>query len=431
LFELYDLAHDPAERKNLAGQEPERLRALRELVYGWLDSVGDTPDTTSVSTGTSEQAWQRALSLGRLGDRRAVALTSELLLNRQAPSALRVEAGQILAKLADPSSVPALLTGLSTEPPAVAGEAAIALGRLYDDRARPRLRELMHVEDPYLRARAAVSLGRLRDTHAVPALIDALWVAPTQYEREEAVRWLGRLRDRRAIEPLLSLLSEFSLRYLLAVALGQIGGQSGDTRAYQALVGMLDWESRTNIRDEVVRGLGLLGDTRAVPVLLSILEHEPALTNTAESLVRLGALTSGQLGGVDVGKKTKGTTGLAHCEEGPWFHDWEFAQRTNCTSTGARVQLTLPLPREHASRSTRLELIVRAKRSDGAEPAECTAQLGGASLGVLPLDGEYRELRLEVAQKPVRGAALPLVLSCPAGMLLTLDHALLLPRTGS
>jgi len=428
LFELYDLAHDPQERKNLAGQEPERLRAQRELVYGWLDSIGDRPDDTGAAASTGEQAWLRALSLGRLGDRRAVAPTCELLLNRQAPSALRAEAGQILAKLADPSSVPALLSGLSTEPPTVAAEAAIALGRLYDDRARPQLRELMHVEDPYLRARAAVSLGRLRDTHAVPALIDALWVAPTLYEREEAVRWLGRLRDPRAIEPLLSLLSEFNLRYLLAVALGQIGGQSGDTRAYQALVGMLDWESRTNIRDEVVRGLGLLGDARAVPALLAILDGEPALKNTAESLVRLGALTSGQLGGVDVGDKTRPSTGLAGCAEGPLFHDWDYLERTRCTSTGPRVQLLLPLPRAKVA-TTGLVLIVRGKRADAAEPALCELSLAGAALGTLRSDAEYREQRFEVASSSVHGPALPLVISCPdATARLTLDHALLVAR---
>jgi arylsulfatase A-like enzyme len=429
LYELYDLKLDPQERRNLAGQQPERLRSQRELVYAWLDSIGDTSAATSAQGSTGEQAWRRALELGRLGDRRAAAPTSELLLNPAAPTALRVEAGQILAKLADPSSVPALLAGLSTTPKLVAAEAAIALGRLYDESARPALRELMHVEDPYLRARAAVSLGRLRDTHAVPALIDALWVAPTQYEREEAVRWLGRLRDPRAIEPLLSLLSEFSLRYLLAVALGQIGGQSGDTRAYQALVGMLDWESRTNIRDEVVRGLGLLGDKRAVPILLATLEQEPALKNTAESLIRLGALTTGELGGVDLNKKTKASTGLAHCEEGPLFHDWDYLERTRCTSTGPRVQLSLPVPRALTSARPELLLIVRAKRADGGEPVECTTQLADQRLDALRVDGEYREQRFEVALERIRGAAVSLVFSCPGASLVTLDHALLLSRS--
>lgn len=426
LYELYDLSKDPQERKNLAGQEPERLRSQRELVYAWLDSIGDAPPASGGSAANGEPAFRRALELGRLGDRRAVAPTCALLLDPKAPTELRVEAGQILAKLADPSSVPSLIAGLSTEPKRVAAEAAIALGRLYDDRARPALRELMHVEDPYLRARAAVSLGRLHDTHAVPALIDALWVAPTQYEREEAVRWLGRLRDPRAIEPLLSLLSEFSLRYLLAVALGQIGGQSGDTRAYEALVGMLDWESRTNIRDEVVRGLGLLGDPRAIPVLLATLAREPGLKNTAESLVRLGALKSGQLGGVDLNKKTKPATGLAHCQEGPFFHDWDYLARTHCTSTGPKVELPLALPRGGAS-TTGAVLIVHGKRADSAEPISCTLTISDVQLGTLNSDGEFREQRFELPTKLAHGQNLELGIVCPSATArLTLDHALLL-----
>jgi arylsulfatase A-like enzyme len=427
LFELYDLAADPSERRNLAGQKPEQLGTLRDLVYAWLDSI-DGRAQPGASDEEGERAWQRALQLGRLGDRRAVAPTSALLLELRAPIALRIEAGQNLAKLADPSSVPALLAGLRTTPPEVAAEAAIALGRLYDDRARPALLQLMHVEDPYLRARAAVSLGRLRDTAAVPALIDALWVAPTQYEREEAVRWLGRLRDPRAIEPLLSLLPEFGLRYLLAVALGQIGGQSGDTRAYDALVNMLEWESRTNIRDEVVRGLGLLGDPRAIPVLLRVLVQEPALKNTAESLVRLGALRTGQLGGVDVGKRTKGMTGLAQCREGPLFHDWDYLERTECTSTGPRVQLSLPLPVARRSGSHPDLLIVRARRRDAADALTCDVQVGRASLGTLRLEGEYREQRFGLEPGLLAGRAITLVVSCSEqAARFALDHALLAP----
>ncbi|MDB4977040.1 MAG: hypothetical protein JWN48_5381 [Myxococcaceae bacterium] len=437
LFELYDLAKDPQERRNLAGQEPTRLAALRHDVYGWLDSIDAASvdgapvaadGGTTASRGgerSSDNGWQRALDLGRLGDRRAVGPSSALLLDRNAPDEPRIEAGQILAKLADPSSVPSLLAGLKTEPPRVAAEAAIALGRLYDERARPALLKLMHVEDPYLRARAAVSLGRLRDPAAVPALIDALWVAPTQYEREEAVRWLGRIGDPRAVEPLLSLLPEFGLRYLLAVALGQIG----DPRAYGALVDMLEWESRTNIRDEVVRGLGLLGDPRAIDVLVDTLVREPSLKNTAESLIRLGALSRGALGGVDVAPKTRGMTGLSRCEEGPLRHDWDYLQRTFCVTSGARAQLQLPLPRAASHWKEGASLIVRARRTDATEPASCALALSGRVLEPLAIDGEFHDQRIEVPAELLRGSQLVLTSTCRApAVRFALDHALLAPR---
>ncbi|MDB4990297.1 MAG: hypothetical protein JWN04_5475 [Myxococcaceae bacterium] len=425
LFELYDLAHDPHERRNLAGQQPERLAQLRALVYGWLDGIDAASSDGASGVEGGNAAWQRALHLGRLGDRRAVAPTCELLLDLAAPTAFRLEAGQILAKLADPSSVPALLAGLHTEPALVAAEAAIALGRLYDDRARDALLKLMHVEDPHLRARAAVSLGRLRDPAAVPALIDALWVAPTQYEREEAVRWLGRIRDPRAVEPLLSLLPEFGLRYLLAVALGQIG----DARAYDTLVDMLRWESRTNIRDEVVRGLGLLGDARATRALLPALDDEPALKNTAESLIRLGALERAELGGVDVARHTQGMSGLGHCEEGPLFHDWDYLQRTFCVSSGPRAALTLPLPSAIARSASGVRLLLRVRRSDAADSSACAAELAGRSLGALPLDGEFRDLRFDVPTELLTNAPLVLTLSCSDPTVrFAIDHALIVPK---
>jgi arylsulfatase A-like enzyme/HEAT repeat protein len=420
LYELYDLENDPAERRNLAGDRPELLTELRGHVYGWLDSL-----ESQHAPANEEQGYARALRLGRLGDRRAVEPMSALLLDRSAPDGERAEAGQLLAKLADEASIPALLSGLETEPKSVAAEAAIALGRMYDDRARNALLALMRVEDPHLRARAAVSLGRLRDRAAVPALIDALWVAPTQYEREEAVRWLGRLRDPVAVEPLLSLLPEFGLRYLLAVALGQIG----DVRAYGALVGMLEWESRTNIRDEVVRGLGLLGDVRAIPKLVELYDREPELHNSGESLVRLGAHARGDIGGIDIAPRTTGMSGLGDCQSGPLLHDWDYTARTHCTSQRARVQLALPLP---ASRTSwpGAQLMLRARRRDAPEATDCDATLGGEPLPNARFDGQYRELRWELRKEQLANALVQLTLQCDdKGTRLELDHALIVPRT--
>ncbi len=392
LFELYDLARDPHERTNLATQDPAQLDQLRGYVYGWLDSIDDQ------DRDDETRAFTRALDLGRLGDRRAVEPLCALLLNQEAPSELRVEAGQFLARLADPTSVEALSKGLSTEPPRVAAEAAIALGRMQDRAAQAPLRKLMHAEDPYLRARAAVSLGRLRDPAAVPALIDALWVAPSQYEREEAVRWLGRIGDPRATEPLLSLLSEFKLRYLIVVALGQIGGMSGDKRGLADMVNMLEWESRTNIRDEIVRGLGLMQDPRAIPALLRVF-GDAGLKNTAESLVRLNAISEHAIGGVDLS-----------CEQGPFYQDWDYLGRTSCT--GPRFDRQLPVqPWKHAL------LVMRAK-AERAQP--CELELGD-EVRTVALRSDYDELRIPLHDLHDK---LSFSLACPG---LTLDHVLVVP----
>jgi arylsulfatase A-like enzyme/HEAT repeat protein len=415
LFELYDLERDPHERKNLAHERQDKLDELRSDVYGWLDSLESAPRAPALA----EDPRARALRWGRLGDRRAVEPMSALLLDASAPTAQRTEAGQILAKLADESSAPALVEALGARPAEVAAEAAIALGRMFDERARPALERLVHVEDPYLRARAAVSLGRLRDARAVPALIDALWVAPTLYEREEAVRWLGRLRDPRAVEPLISVIPEFGMRYLVAVALGQIG----DRRAFDALADMLSWEERTNIRDEVARGLGLLGDARAIDLLLPVLARETALKQTGESLVRLGALERARLGGTDVGPALAGQGGLYACEAGPLLHDWDYLERTSCKARGtARLRLA-PLAPGAAEPA---QLLVRLKRDDAPEPVEVRFVLDGLELAVQRIDANWTEPRFELTRGPRGAAELTLVCADPAAVV-KLDHALIAP----
>lgn len=432
LYELYNLSEDPHERRNLASTEPEKLNEMRDLVYAWLDSLEHAPKVSAVvGTGPEPReeqpsdTWNRALLWGRLGDRRAVEPMSKLILDTSAPVQMRVEAGQILAKLADERCAPALVAGLNTEPFEVAAEAAIALGRMYDDRARHALQRLIHVEDPFVRARAAVSLGRLRDVEAVPALIDALWAAPTQYEREEAVRWLGRLRDPRALEPLLSLLPEFGLRYLVTVALGQLG----DSRAYDALAEMLRWETHTNIRDELIRGLGLLGEARALAGLTEVFAQEPGLKNTAESLVRLEALSQGYLGGADLAPGTRDLRGFGACRAGPRFHDWDYLERTSCKQVSAHAELKLSLPRTHANWSGGAQLVVRVRRDGSQEPGTLSLTLGERPIGTLEVDGSWREHRLEVPPELLSGSSVRLGLTWTGtAPFVELDHALLVPR---
>jgi HEAT repeat protein len=347
-----------------------------------------------------------------------------LLLDRSAPREQRIEAGQILARLADESAAPELVTGLSTQPPEVAAEAAIALGRMYDDRARAALERLIHTEDPYLRARAAVSLGRLRDVRAVPALIDALWVAPSLYEREEAVRWLGRLRDPSAVEPLIALIPEFGLRYLVAVALGEIG----DPRAFAALTDMLSWEERTNIRDEIVRGLGLLGDTRAIDVLVPLLAAEPSLKQTAESLVRLDATGRGALGGRDVEPSIEGRGGLFDCAAAPLRHDWDYVGRTLCRAR-VHAQLDLPLATARASLAHGGTLVLRLRRDDAAESEGLTLSLDGQQLAPAAVDGNWTELRFDVPAELLSRPRLTLRIDAEQpDSVLALDHALVVGK---
>lgn len=421
-FELYDLARDPHERENLAGRRPAELARMREEVYGWLDALTSPPGATE-----APDPRRLALDRGRLGDRRAVDALAALVLDRSAEVPMRREAARMLGRLADERAGGRLVTALGEPEPLVAAEAAIALGRMYDRRGHAALRDLVFSEDPDLRTRAAVSLGRLRDRSAVPALIEALWLAETAYDREEAVRWLGRLRDPRAVEPLLAMIPEFATRYLVAVALGQLG----DRRVYGALSDMLSWEHRSNIRDNVVRGLGQLGDPRAMPKLVELATSEPELTHTLESLVRLGALEAGLVGGTDFVAGLSGASGITRCEAFSPNHDWDFLNRTTCegAAAGATVRLRVPPAVRGPGGAV---LVLSAKRVSGAEPVEVTITLGGQALTPLRLGPQWSEQRLALDAATIarlRGATTSATLRPGTpGVALRLDHLLLVPR---
>lgn len=419
LFELYDLEHDPRERENLADQKPELLASLRGEVYAWLDSLA--PGANSAQAPN-----EVALDWGRLGDRRAVEPLAKLVADAHAAPEQRIEAAHILGHLADEHATSRLLIAQEDKhEPRVAAEAAIALGRMFDARARPALRRLVQSEDADLRVRAAVSLGRLRDAHAVPALIDALWIAQNDYERQEAVRWLGRLRDARAIDPLIRLLPEMRTRYLVPVALGMIG----DGRAYAPLAEVLTWDNHANVRDATVQGLGQLGDARAVELIVPLAAVDESLKTATESLVRLGALRSGAIGGTDLAAGDANTRDFTDCVAGPLRHDWDYQHRTYCSMKHDSAALSLAVPPAVADAPYGAVVAIAAKRTDASHSAELELSIGGHALDAIQVDGSWDEYRFVLPPGSLHAGRVQAQLHTgdPAARF-AIDHVLLLPR---
>jgi arylsulfatase A-like enzyme len=420
LFELYDLERDPRERENLADQRPDLLGSLRGEVYAWLDALA--PGASAVQAPN-----EVALDRGRLGDRRAVAPLAKLVADAQAAPDQRIEAAHILGHLADEHAAAQLFAAQEDRRDArVAAEAAIALGRMFDGRARPALRRLVQSEDAELRVRAAVSLGRLRDAHAVPALIDALWIAQNDYERQEAVRWLGRLRDARAIDPLIRLLPEMRTRYLVPVALGMIG----DPRAYDPLSEVLTWDGHANVRDATVQGLGLLGDARAVDLIVPLAATDESLKTATESLVRLGALRTGAIGGADLIAGDPNARDFTDCYVGPMRHDWDYQHRTYCTMRRDAATLSLVVPRAVAAAPYGALAVIALKRADSNHPAQIDLAIGSQTLDPMHVDGSWDEYRFVLPPGSLSAGRVQARLhSADPNARFAIDHVLLLPRT--
>jgi len=418
LFELYDLERDPGERNNLADKDRVLLASLRGEIYAWLDALA--PQAAEQSDPT-----QLALDWGRLRDRRAVDPLARLVANPGGREAQRVEAAKLLGILADERASAALVHVLNAErPPRVAAEAAIALGRMYDGRARDALRRLVSAEDPDIRARAAVSLGRLRDPLAVPALSEALWIAQSDYEREEAVRWLGRIRDPRALAPLIQLLSQQRLRYLVVVALGMLD----DERAYEPLADVLTWDEHANVRDGAVRGLALLGDPRAIDAIAALAVRDPTIKQAAESLVRLDAIKLGKIGGLDGTRSQLSANDFGPCHEGPLLHDWDFEHRTHCTTRKDSVTLALRAPTAVSAAPSGNVLVLTLRRGDAAAAVDVSVQIGAIALPPIRVDDAWREHRWSLPEGSIPNGQVPVRLSSGvAGARFAVDHALLLP----
>lgn len=430
LFELYDLEHDPSERNNLVATKPAIAEQYKSDLFAWLDSIG-TRANEGTKEGTKRQSpAELALHRGRMGDRRAVTELVALLQNQSTSLDNRREAARIIGRLADPDVGDALAALIHDPDPLIAAEAAIALGRIpskatqpgpqgtiYDARSKPQLLELVHSEDPDLRSRAAVSLGRLRDARAVPALIEGMWVAPTTYEREESIRWLGRLRDPRAIEPLLSMLPEFRMRYLIVIALGEIG----DRRVYPVMEEMLDWEDHANVRDSLIRGLGLLGDRRIVDRLVKVSVEEPDLKMTSESLVRLGAIDAGIIGGADVHDGLSGMRGMGRCKAGPWRQDWEYMYRTHCSALGATAEIPLRVSRVLSDAPS--TLLISARSASAA--SRIRMSVGGKLVAEFDTETRWLEKRLPIPAGTWRSPNTTAIFESTGDLML--DHVLIVP----
>jgi HEAT repeat protein len=396
-FELYDLESDPGEREDLAASTDPSPWV--DALHAWHDSLraGATLD---------------ALALGRLEDDRAAPLLVELLGDRDAEAADRLEAARLLGALGDASARPALVAALSDE--AIALEAAIALATLGDGRAASRLSRALGAADipASTRALAAIALGRLGDGRAVPALIDVLEREAGHRAKRDAIGALYRLRDARAVPALLAATADSQLRYRAITAIGLT--ESRD--AFEPLAAMLAEPHRTMIRDGLARALGWIGDERAIPALAEMAARDAELIYVTEALVRLDATRAPSVGGSDVGPGARGLRGIGRCHRGE-PHDIAYRWQTWCE---ARDEVAIPLGTIPEGST----IAVLSARSLEAAPIEIELTLGGRTF-TATLDTEWSEQRFPLESLDAQVAVLR-----PTGRA-AIDHLLVLSSASS
>ena len=176
-------------------------------------------------------------------------------------------AASILSEIADERVLEPLESALLNQDWVVRMHAARAVGRLGNPRSVETLVLLLQDKVPAVRDEAIaalVSIGESAVAPLVAALKDQDWRV-----RLRATEALCVLKSRTAVEPLVGLLQhdpDTAVRQEAARALGQIG----DPTAVDALLGGVE-EPRLQVR--VIEALGRIGDRRVLPLLFRLISE--------------------------------------------------------------------------------------------------------------------------------------------------------------
>ncbi|MCP4606381.1 MAG: sulfatase-like hydrolase/transferase [Proteobacteria bacterium] len=410
LYELYNLKSDPLERVNLYDRKQTIANELLQEIYAWLDGVAEVEDET-----------RTILNLGHMHDLRSVPGLVRIAVNPDVSVSERVEAIQLLGEIRNYSVISLLKPLIEDSSDRVAIAAALTLGTLGDRSGQDFMHDALFDEDPFVRDSAALVLGRLGDFAAAPGLIEALGRQDVKM-REQAIRMLGRLGDPDTIEPLLEMLAEDRTRYLVVLALGKIG----NPEAYDALMDVLDNDGHTDVRGYSVVALGWLELPQAIPRIVRMLDEEPEIKWSAETLVRLGGIGRAPVFGTDVARGSSSLKrGFGGCLEKPKIVHGEFLGRTTCRTTGRAAELGF-----HADAPEGAIVILRVRHllDDKGQVADLILRVDGKEMGRAALLGEFQEFRIQTPAGAWPQGNHRVVLSLDRDGKFEVDHLLVLAQ---
>jgi HEAT repeat protein len=267
------------------------------------------PLVTALADPSAIVRHHAAMTLGRLGDRRAVPELIETAKDSDQQSLLYSNAAAYLNTIKDPESVPPLISLLSNPKPPVRATAARALGYLKDERAFAQLLVTLKDDSPVVRAAAAAALGQLKAAPALEPLLSLLKDDETDVQLA-AAEGLGRLGDKRALDPLAALLAEetalprpaladiqpgqsqadrdFKLRVAAAIALVRLDDPRGIDAIAACLKDPLD-PNREHVATQVA--ISNLKSQEIVPLMIAALD-DPSIRVRIYAAVALGHLAT-------------------------------------------------------------------------------------------------------------------------------------------
>ena len=315
-YELYDLANDPKETRNLYGEEAETAAVLRELMGKWAAHQFENTRILSLRGGGGGDEVDRLIAHGAAGDIESLRRLLPHIGSESSPERLQkmLEAvGSLERLLASASGGPpplppglveeagdAIRPLLGSRDAAVRNQAGWTLARIGDAQASPfLLQELEHGRAESKR-RAARYLGLLGDRAAAGPLRAYLSAARTDADRREAAMALGRLGDTAGLDVLCAIIAE-GIRgndrenVQSAIRTVKIIGALKDRRATEPLCAALlkkHWFRDSWYGAAIVSALGEIGDLSARPVLEEIqrtTNFDPCRNAAEKALASIGA----------------------------------------------------------------------------------------------------------------------------------------------
>lgn len=249
--QLFDLAEDPGQTRDVSTRHPERFERMRARSRQLAASHGEYETRGLRSEG---RGWPAPILRGISGDADAAAELSELL--DDADPAIRRKAAELLFELQQAETAGSLRLSLTRdEDPIVRRWAALALTRLGE--GAPLVYELVQDGEQPFRRLAALALAETGDARGERELV-AWWADPKarDYERSrELLHALAKIRSEDAVGPLLRSLDDVRLRPEIARTLAAIGDK--DARGF--LVRALLQERYQSARGALVDAIVSLG----------------------------------------------------------------------------------------------------------------------------------------------------------------------------
>lgn len=196
-----------------------------------------------------------AISLGEIGDPRAVDSLVQILTNQNAPGWVRKEVVSALGKLGGPAAREALIHAL------------------------------MRDTNGNIRADSAHALAHMKNGEPpISVLIHALHHHNIPATRREIARLLVLFNTPEVIAALIHTLHTEPRSDVIAEAIATLGKLKGET-ALQALIEFLAMDNPPNLQQSVIFALTKIPDGRALEAILHALRHHPHPDTRAAALV--------------------------------------------------------------------------------------------------------------------------------------------------